>query len=500
MGKSMNKNIKHELFTKSLLYGKLYHYCVFYGNLPYKRYILAIKTNPDSIILVQVLNDFFPGLVFVPKNNNETAVAKYIVQNNGNWTLDLKAMSKSSEKIYSSLFPDNISSWNEAEARIRYGRADVIRFFINAENALFSAGFFSSGNEAGQSIPCRFFDELDFNGKSVWQDWDFSSIVIHRLRRRPPSIYEAFGYYARRFYNLINFGLTSGQGSDDELIKTGVKALNAFLKENVPETANFNIDRLTGFFEIVQETLESIPAGATMYIPVTMNILLNQLKTKMLNLYKKTNDWKSTDWKEEETYSAADRKTINNHLDKALRNAAEMETIDEIRKQKLSGTYREKIIFLHSFVLSEVRKEYSQRERNIIHGLFLKQYRAVSLDKPQGAGGYDDDEYTVYDFVKDDKFTSPEDYLTWSSFFRDEFVNELDKDNLEKFLECLPDHFSRYPFDVDTNGNLSISKYSRKMLFSLFCQTAGILNDNEIWKPFLVLLQRVVDNINNNVR
>jgi len=245
---------------------------------------------------------------------------------------------------------------------------------------------------------------------------------------------------------------------------------------------------------MIQETLEGVPSGGSIYTPAKMDILLNQIKMKMANLYKKQH---GTD--EQETYSASDRKTINNHLEKAKKYAESAEILKELQNVRMSGTYREKINLLHSIVLSKTQKGYSQRECSIIHSLFLKQYKTISLDMQLG-GSENDSSYTNYDLISDNKLTKPDDFVVWSSFFRDEFNTELDKDSLEKFINCLFDHFSRYPFDIDSKNNLVITRYSKNILFSTFCSVAQIQNDNELRAPFMVLLQRSIDNINRSGR
>ncbi|MDR2700828.1 MAG: hypothetical protein LBB72_00190 [Spirochaetaceae bacterium] len=458
---------------------------------------MAPKMDFNAGLLLLLLNDYFPGLVFFTKNNSgNIGIANYVVQKQGAWTLDIYALSKSKEKIFSSLFPQNISCWDEAEARKRYGCADIIRFFIDTENDAFSAGFSKSGDAAkgrGKSIPIRFFDELDYSGKPVWEDWNFSSLVLHKMRRRPPCIYEAFCYYARRHYTLMGFGLGLEVNADDELLKSGTRLLNDAIREQIPETANFGIDRLTAFFELTHEILESVPAGGSVYNPARLDIFINHLKIQMVNLSKN-----SCFGEDKKTYSASDRKTINNHIEKAEKCSTNTETLSKLRKVKLCGTYREKINLLHRIVFTmPMAKQYSQKERDIIHSIFLKQHKVLSLDKVY-SNSENNDAFSGYDLVGDEKYVSAEDHFAWSSFFRNEFAKELDKDALEKFIECLPNHFSKNPFDINSDGLLTISKYSRKILFTTFCSTAGIAADNELWGPFLVLLKKVVDNINKS--
>jgi len=470
---------------------------------------MVIHKDLDSGTIIQILNDFFPGLVFIPKNSGDISVRRYFIQQNGKWTLDVHAMSKSKEKIYSSLFPENISRWNEAEARKKYdGSADIIRFFIDMENDTFSAEFTKStgaalngtGDNPTGSIPRRFFKKLNYAGKPVWVDWDFSALVIHKLRRRPPSIYEAFGYYARRFYTLMALG-TPTPGStavraagDDELIKSGTRLLDNAVREQIPETAAWGPSphRLTELFLKIQETLESVPSGGSLYVPAKLDLIISRLKTGISGLNKDPGYEEK-----EDTFSATDRKTINNHIEKARKFAADSNILQELNNVKLNGTYREKINMLHRIVfIRPLSERYSRRELDVIHGLFLKQHRPVSIDKAFG-NGEDDNAFTGHDIYGDEKYTRAEDRFAWSSFFKKEFEPEMNKDALEKFIEYIPDHFSKFPFDVDDDGNLCMSKYSQKILFTCFCSSAGIPEDNELWGAFKIIIKRVIDSINN---
>jgi hypothetical protein len=240
--------------------------------------------------------------------------------------------------------------------------------------------------------------------------------------------------------------------------------------------------------------------GGSIYTPAETEVLIKQLRMKTIDLYKNHRFWKEHDTADfGSAYNAADRKTINNHVGKAEKIVDDTATLSELRRVKLYGTYSEKINLVHRIVsVRPPRENYSQRELNIIHGLFLKQQRPVSLDRLFG-GSNEEEPFTIHDQIIDDKYVSTEDHLVWSSFFRDEFEKEFDKDGLEKFIAILPDHFSKYPFDIDSDGKLSMSKYSRKLLFSVFCSVAGIPPDDELWKPFLVLMHKVVDNINKEI-
>jgi hypothetical protein len=472
-----------------------------------QRCILKSPKDYNAGILALLLRDYFPCMKFIPKNSSDNlSILNYIIKKNGKWTLDIGAMSKSKEKSFSCLFPENISLWDETKARKKYGRADVIRFFIDAENDRFLFEFSGLKNAAlakidGNVIIDEFFEKLkDYDGKPVWEEWDFSNLVLHAMRHNPPSIYEAFDYYGHRNYTLAGFGLrkicegeqrVDGNYSEAELLQSGNKLLNETLPEHIPGMANFSIDRLTDLFELVQETLESVPTGKTIYAPTEFDVFIKQLKSRIPNLYKKHPDGDTG-----ETYTSTERKTINNHMEKMRRYVEDGENLPELRKLGLNGTYREKVNLLHRLIMDPlIRKQYAPRELDTIHGLFLKQRRSVSLDNLLNGDG-DEGVFIGHDIIGDEKYLRPDNRFAWAVFFRNEFEQEFDEPKLEKFLECLPDHFAQYPFEVDSDGNLKMSKYSKKMLFSTFCSVAGIAEDSELWKLFLVLIQRVIGNIN----
>ena len=463
------------------------------------------ECNAD--ILTLLLRDYFPGLIFIPKNNTgNLTILNYVLEKNGKWILDLKAMSKCKEKHFTCLFPKNISLWDEEKARKKYGCADVIRYFIDVENDKFWLEFSKIKNAEFANvdkhyIPENFFIEMDkrtenYNGKPVWEDWNFSGFILHKLRHNPPGIYEAFDYYGHRNYTLWVFGLDklcSENCGNIELLKNGRKLLEESIQEHFPEMANAAIERKIAFFELVQEILEGTSAGKSIYALPDIDFFIKQLKSRSYGLYKKNND---IDYSE--TYNSSERKTINNHIEKIGHFVEDEDSHSELRKLKLNGIYLEKINFLHRLIMTpSIRDHYSERELAIIHGLFLKQFQSMSLDR-QLIDGDDDNSYTGYDIISDEKYLLPDDRFVWMSFFKNIFEREFDEPRLENFLECLPDHFARFPFQIDSDGNYKMSKYSKQMLFSTFCSVAGIAQDIELWKPFLVLLQQVIDNINRS--
>jgi hypothetical protein len=235
-----------------------------------------------------------------------------------------------------------------------------------------------------------------------------------------------------------------------------------------------------------------------MYAPTELDVFIKQLKGRMPDIYKNAANRDGED--RTDAYTPSDRKTINNHLEKIAGYVVDGESPEELSRTRLSGTYREKINLLHRLIAKPaVREHYSPRELSIIHALFLKQHKIVSLDKQLGDDG-EDDTFTGHDLIGDDKFLKPDEYVIWTSYFKDEFKGEFDGEKLELFLQCLPDHFERFPFDIDSSGNLIMSKYSKKILFETFCSIAGIASADALWKPFLVLIQRVIDKINKDVK
>jgi len=473
-----------------------------------QRRFLSLSEKINAGILVLVLEDYFPGLTFIQKQNpGNLSISNYIVQKNGRWTLDINAMSKSKEKRFACLFPKKINQWDEEKARSKYGNADLIRFFIDEENSCFLSGFLKqkkpSPVQSGNTyVTDNFLNGLEYNkGRPVWESWNFSNIVLHKMRHNPPSVYEAFGYYGHRLYALLNFALdnimlVSDNPANDktgELIKKGNKTAIDKVYENFPETKNYHIDKQTILFEIIQETLESVPSGSSIYTPVDIDTFIKQIRSRIINIHRVNFDDKYSG-----IYNQSDRKTINNHIGKLEKLSIGAKGLSDITKIKLSGTYRDKVNLLNEYVSNpEVRKEYSSRELETISSLFLKQNSIVSLDNE--LGGDDDNSFTGHDLVSEKKYLSPEDKIIWISMFKDEFKKELNRDNLEIFLECIPDHFKQYPFEIESDKKLIISRYSKKELFKTFCSVAGIPEDDVLWKPFLVLIQRVIDNINKEI-
>jgi hypothetical protein len=479
----------------------------------YQRCVLQSRKKINAGILTLILGNYFPGLRFIPEGRagqiEDLAITNYIIQKNGKWGLDLAAMAKSREKNFSSLFPGRPVPWNEAKAISTYGCPDVIRFFIDGENEKFLAEFNKLKKSAmvkisGKKVLDDFFKNINRQDKCVWEDWDFSSFVLHRMRHNPSSVYEAFGYYGHRRYTLYSYGLNAPLKGppppeacmETRLLETGTAFLNDAIENNFPAVKNFDPEHGVVFFELVQETLESVPSGTSMYAPTGPDVFMRQLGNKMPSLYRKLRNGDA------DTYTAGERKNIKNHLKKMQDRVDDAESVAELRRVEMSGTYQEKINLLHRLLsVPSVRALYPQREIDIIHGLFLKQFRSGSLDMELNNSGDEEGSFTAYDYIGDEKYPGPDDRLVWTSFFKTEFEPEFNDNKLKVFLECLPDHFSRYPFAADGEGNLQMSKYSKKILFATFCSIVGIdAGDEEIWKLFLILIKKTLDNINNSGR
>ena len=479
-----------------------------------QRYILKSVKQCSEAELALVMRDFFPGIIFIPKNSGSNlAVSRYVIKKNDGWTLDIAAMSRSNEKYFASLYPDDISSWDEKKAREMFDCADIIKFFVNIENDKFVAEFSKNNYDItgliSDEIPKQFFNKLkdsdkNYGAKPVWENWDFSGIIVHKLRHDPPKIYEAFNYFAHREYTRLRLALTKliTENSDirkkynfSELLRNGRQILDNNISIQFPDLTKYSVEYQIAFFELVQEILEGTPAGQSIYSSTEMEVLLKQIKSRSFSLNKKNNDVNYID-----SFNQSERKTINNHIIKISQFIKDTDNKKYLNNLKLEGSYRDKINFLHkSFMLPDVRKHYSRRELDIIHGLFLKQFYTVSLDTPLNEG---DDETVLngYDVTETKDYLNPEEKLIWTSFFKDVFKYEFDECNLEKFLDCIPGHFDQFPFCIETDGSYNMSKYSKKMLFSTFCEVAGIPNDYALWKQFLVLLKEVINNINRSIK
>jgi hypothetical protein len=428
---------------------------------------------------------------------------------NGQWLLDLVAMSRS--KNFSHLFPDSFPlHWNDVLARKVYGCADVTRYYIDIENNK----FFNELSKLKQSdvvhideknIPEMFLDDLGYyDAKPVWEEWDFPKIIKHQA----PSIYKAFERYAHKKYTLLGFGLmklfrekknASQNCSAAHLLSAGENLLNEIVLKIMPRKINFKTEpeRAIAFFELEQELLETVSTGTSIYVPTDANTFTKQLKGRMKSFLERKFLNNDEELNRQETFSSGDRKNINKYLYKIGQYLSYDEDFSAYRKVRLSGTYREKVFFIHSVIgRDSIREYFSERELKIIYGLINKISSTLSFDQAHNNNDNDESLF-LHDIIQDEKNISSSEHVAWTSVFTNAFEHTFRTSQLEEFLHCIPEHFAQYPFDYNASNNISMNYYSRKKLFSTFCAVSNIEEDKVLWGLFNELMQQVIDKLND---
>jgi len=479
----------------------------------FQRHILAKITDFNTGVLALLLGDYFPDRQFVPQKNagGDLDILDYVVRRNGAWTLDIEALSRSKKKHLANLIHDEANLWNEAEAREKYGCADITRFFIDVENDRFFAEFSNLKNAKladikKDDIPKKFLQGLSSGNvgyKPVWEDWDFSMLVLHK----PHTIYKAFCYYAHRYYTLMGLGLCKLSEEKPnalqncgtaELLSAGEKLVDALVLEQIPEMADMGLERRFWLFQLVQEILESVPIGASLYSPTDKNVFVNQLASAIPGFLRSKRYDVDSD-KNNNVFSPKEIRNIKNHMDKIGQYIDNVQDNNEYRSLIESGTLRKKAEFLRRLVQKpSIRGHYSERELGTIEGFFNEKSSLVSLFTPVQGKEADESSYLI-DILDIEELGVDEAaaaHLDWIVFFEDIFKIFFDESKLKIFLECIPDHFNNYPLEEDSAGNIKMSRYSKQMLFSTSCIVTGIKEDKELWTQFLGLIQKAIVNIN----
>jgi hypothetical protein len=487
------------------------------GTILFKMGCVLIDLNN----LILLLAHYFPDLIFIRKKDNvelgRLDIINYVHYIDNKWTLDLAAMSRN--KMYAHLFHEDFAAlWNEEEAIRKYGCADVIRFFLDIENNKFLDNF----NEADLScinkdeVIDMFLDELNYyECKYVYEKWNFP--VIHKS----PTIYKAFDRYARRIYTLLGFFKHPKEFEIQTLIEENSDwLLNTIMEQNFTypyeKINNFEIERKTAFFELVQEILESVPKDESIYALTGIDSLLYQLDIRMINFMRdKKYDKEGGVENYEETFNHAERTDIKKRfaeIDQYIKKEKKDITkycnlVSEYCKLKEKSKHWEKVIFLHRLIQEpSIREHYSPKKSDEeklvrIHGYFLKLQKPLELQKPLSLNKPIDKESEessfLIDTIKDDKQVPPEMTLSWTSLFKNEFKQVFDESELKIFLECIPDHFKKErSFRFDNNGKITMNNYYKGQLYKTFCKAAGIEQDRERLPFFREAIQRVLDNIN----
>jgi hypothetical protein len=473
-----------------------------------QRCIVPKITINDRSILDYLLDDAFPGLCFSEKNDVKSLdIQEHINEVGGEYLLDLVKMSRS--ESFAHLFPEDFHVlWDEDAARKKYGRADVIRFFIDLENEKFlrefskfkNADIVNIGKDAISNI---FFEELRSNNdekKPVWKEWDFSKIVKHKLPKMH-KIYKAFLRYAHKKYSLLGFGLWKKikkalvNRNAADLLLAGNRLLNKFVGKKIFKIDRLSIERQIEFLETEQEILESFRKVNNKYVPYLLTdvkTFIRQIKNRIQGLLKIFDNPDRVN--HVETFSPRDRKKKKKYFYKIGQYISVVEDFNDYHKNQISGTYREKVMFLYQWI-GVIRTYFTKKEVEILYGLFGKLNLPVSFDEPH-KNNDNGESLILYDILGDDKYVSSKERLSWAVLFTDVFKQEFDAEQMKKFLECIPAHFYEHPPNYDNAGDFNMNYYSKQQLYKTYCIRAGIEEEQKMWKNFLIMIKKVIDSIN----
>jgi hypothetical protein len=283
----------------------------------------------------------------------------------------------------------------------------------------------------------------------------------------------------------------------DDLLLTGNKLLDKFIRKKILKTDKYSIERQIAILEAEQELLESFQMVDKKYVPyllMELKAFIKQLKSRLQGLLKSKYLDNTDQVNHVETFNPGDRKNIKKYFDKVGQYINTKEDFDEYRERQIFGTYREKVLFLYQWV-GVIRKYFSKKELEIAYGLFAKLNLPASFDEPQETGD-DGESLILYDILGDNKNVSSEEHLSWAALFAGVFKHEFDAVQMKEFLECIPRHFHEYPPKYDDAGNFGMAYYSKQQLFKTFCISAGIEEEQKMREMFLVKIKKVIDNIN----
>jgi hypothetical protein len=516
---------------------------VYYYRHFIKRHILKPNERIDAITLIQLLNDYFPGLRFFDiekKTDKKWDIEKYFYKEQGKWILDITAMSKNEN--YARLFPKDISHWDEVLSRSKYGSADVIRFFIYEQNETFLDKISCLNRTIRfdkNAVPEKFLKEIKYyEGTDVWDIWNFSKIV----ELKPSSIYEAFAYYARSQYNLLAFTLNDASYNDndplnndaDYLINRGEKIIDNAVEEHYPEMKKLRIElekmiensgakqeqktqkqeiqdqkiieKYYRFLKLEREILQSAPKKGT-DVPRGLEKFIELLRNGIYEIKKKKYDDSDL------PYTKSDLRTINNLLAKII------PYLNEDEKGKMKWGTLDKMDLLHSYI-----ERFSQREQTSVKVLFLKK-NTLSLDNNE-----DEDEKprNRYNATPDEQYLYPEDrfirlnrqqlpFIEFKKEFKKEFEKEFEKKFkdelreklklfkeklLDKLWEILQEYFEKYPLPLyyDSDEFFKKNNNSIEKLSEIFCSYADIPESEGIKKQFEVMFRRAFKNAIDNIK
>ena len=472
-----------------------------------QRCIVPIIIDDNRAIPDNILDYNFPRLFFSEKDKSESLeILNYVESESGRYILDLVGMCRN--KDFKHLFHEDFTKkWDENAARKKYGRPDVIRFFIDIENERFLGEFnklkyANLVNIDKDAIPNMFLNELWLNldeKKPVREELDFSKIVMHKS----PTIYKAFERYAHKMYILMGFGLLKlyiekRKNIKDcgaaEILLAGNMMLDAVVRKEIPKADSLSFERRIAIYEAEHEILEIFQKVNNKYVPYLLTDIQNfvrQFRSRLRSLLK----IKSLDNPDRvnhvETFNAGDRKNIKKYFENLGQYIDNMEDFNEYHEAR---TYREKLMFFYQRI-GFIRTIFSKRQQEIIWGLINKSGLPVSFDESV-KNNENGESFSLYETTKDDKNVPFDEHLRWATVFTNVFKQEFDETQMKKFLECIPSHFREYPLKYDEAGNINMVNHSKKQLYKTFCIITGRNEEQKMWRLFKEMIQEVIDEIN----
>jgi hypothetical protein len=516
------------------------------------------RLPPDE--LIPRIKYYFPKLVFCNQNNIGKSILpldieKYFNQVQGIWTLDVPAMSKND--YYKHLFPKKEPDWDEEKAISRYGKPDVIKYFVNMENDCFLTEFSKIKNKPEHfnekyisDIPNEFLKDFEYDNNPYWEDWDFTKVVGER--HSPTSIYEAFRYYARRYYTLLTLALTdmsfNCKDPDNYKFEHLTKIAEKKLKEYYPELTDKvhkeeelylkinhgkeDLTQMSGkliseryfFVDVLQYALQcKSKKSINEYVPTEPATFIGNFKSSIFNLDRmKRQQINQKKWDPHglsiDLFNDGEKTKINDLFNKLeidkndFEGEKEFSELKFLGKHKGQGNHKRKITLLYKQISNQsVRQNYSKAELEDIKKLYLKLYYCspTSLDEvfidDKNGGGKD----TLHNRVES-KDPEIEKRIYESLPLRPIFENGLkslfsNEVNMKSFMVDLYEFLGK---DIDIwerydGKKLKMTKYAKREIWELYCTNEGIQidvkSDNDPDDPlkniFIDSLLGVIDDI-----
>jgi hypothetical protein len=222
-------------------------------------------------------------------------------------------------------------------------------------------------------------------------------------------------------------------------------------------------------------------------------------------------------------YNKSDKETVNNYMNqiikyiagiaiKSLKDSGHRVDLQDLMMEegeelitetleRVKGRSKAKIRLL--FRLQSIKEIFSKKDQDNINELYYKQQPKIFLEDEVRSKNNDGKTQRLADMISNEdtgkeKIDIDEKIMQKSAFennLKAQFKNE---ENLETVLNCLPHHFQDYPLDKDKDGKLVMDKKSVNELAYICCIYADKPANDENINLFSVLIQRSIDNLNEN--